>query len=103
MHWFEKTCVFNKDSHFKEPIVFWKIQVDDVFFMWRGKKEDLWLLNGIEHKFQFPLEIENDKFLPFLDVGITKCEGKLITKVYRKRTHMQHYLNWNTNNPRICC
>ena len=42
-----------------------------------GKKDDLelfvWLLNGIESKVQFTLEIEKDNFLPFLDVGITKC------------------------------
>ena len=40
-------------------IVFWKSQMDDVFFVWRGKKEDLelfvWLLNGIENKVQFTL------------------------------------------------
>ena len=41
MHWFEKEYVFNEDSRFKGNIVFWKIQMDDVFFVWRGKKEDL--------------------------------------------------------------
>jgi len=104
MHWFEKTYIFNEDSRFKENIVFWKRQMDDVFFVWRGKKEDLelfvWLLNGIENKVQFTLEIEKDNFLPFLDVGITKFEGKLITKVYRKPTHTQQYINWNSNHPK---
>ena len=50
MHWFEKEYVFNEDSRFKGNIVFWKRQMDDVFFVWRGKKEDLelfvWILNG---------------------------------------------------------
>ena len=41
MHWFEKTYMFNEDSRFKENIVFWKRQMDDVFFVWRGNKEDL--------------------------------------------------------------
>ena len=54
MHWFEKSYVFNEDSRFKNNIVFWKRQMDDVFFVWRGKKDDLelfvWLLNGIENK-----------------------------------------------------
>jgi hypothetical protein len=33
-------------------------------------------------------------------VGITKFEGKLITKVYRKPTHTQQYINWRENSPR---
>ena len=50
------------------------------FLVWRGKTE-------------------KDKFLPFLDVGITKFEGKLIIKVHRKPTHTQQYINWNSNHP----
>ena len=30
MHWFEKNYVFNEDSRFKDNIVFWKRQMDDV-------------------------------------------------------------------------
>ena len=41
MHWFEKTYVFNEDSCFKENLVFWKRQMDDVFFVWRVKKNHL--------------------------------------------------------------
>ena len=72
-----------------------------------GKKEDLelfvWLLNGIENKVQFTLDIEKDNFLPFLDVGITKFEGKLITKVYRKPpTHNSTPIGILTTQ-RICC
>ena len=37
MHWFEKTYIFNEDSRFKENIVFWKRQIDDVFFLCEGK------------------------------------------------------------------
>ena len=69
-----------------------------------GKKEDLelfvWMLNGKENKVQFTLEIEKDNFLPFLDVGIMKSEGKLITTVYRKPTHTQQYIHWNSNHPK---
>ena len=91
MHWFEKNYVFNEGSRFKDNIVFWKRQMDDIFFVWRGKKEDLeffvWILNGVDNKVQFTLEMEKDNYLPFLDVGIMKVEGKLVTKVYRKPTH----------------
>ena len=33
MHWFKKTFVFGEDSKFKERIVFWKRQMDNVFFI----------------------------------------------------------------------
>jgi len=39
MHWFEKNYVFNEGSRFKDNIVFWKRQMDDIFFVWRGKEE----------------------------------------------------------------
>ena len=55
------------------------------------KEEDLalfvWILNGVDNKVQFTLEMEKDNYLPFLDVGIMKVEGKLVTKVYTKPTH----------------
>jgi len=78
--------------------------MDDIFFIWRGTKHDLelfvWTLNGVEHKVQFTLEVEKDNYLPFLDVGIMKAEGKLLTKVYRKTTHTQQYINWVSNHPK---
>ena len=49
---------------------------------------------------QFNLEIEKDNYLPFLDVGIMKEKGKLLTKVYRKPTHTQQYINWVSNHPK---
>ena len=41
MHWFEKAYVFNADNQFRDNISFWKRQVDDIFFVWKGSKEDL--------------------------------------------------------------
>ena len=39
MHWFEKTYVFGVDGEFKETIVFWKRQVDDIFFCLEGHQK----------------------------------------------------------------
>ena len=104
MHWFERNFVFNNANSLKQYLKFWKRQVDDVFFVWSGSKDDLelfvWHLNGVEMKVQFKMELEKESFLPFLDVGITKSEGKLITKVYRKPTHTQQYINWASNHPK---
>ena len=41
MHWFGKTYVFNEGGEFRNNIVFWKRQMDDVFFVWKGSKKDL--------------------------------------------------------------
>ena len=57
-------------------------------------------MNGVDNKVQFTLEMEKDNYLPFLDVGIMKVEGKLVTKVYRKPTHTQQYINWDSNHPK---
>jgi hypothetical protein len=57
-------------------------------------------LNGFEYKIQFTLEVEKNRYLPFLDVGITRLDSKLITKIYRKPTHTQQYINWNSNHPK---
>ena len=38
MHWFEKTYIFGEDGEFKENIVFWKRQVEDIFLYMEGHK-----------------------------------------------------------------
>ena len=79
MHWFEETHIFKEDGEFSNNIVFWKRQMDDIFFVWKGSKEQMelfvWKLNGIENRIQFTLQVEEGGFLPFLDVGITKLNG----------------------------
>jgi len=104
MHWFERNFVYNEDKSLKHGLKFWKRQVDDVFFIWEGTKDELelfvWHLNGVEMKIQFKMELEKEGFLPFLDVGISKSGGKLVTKVYRKPTHTQQYINWLSNHPK---
>jgi len=71
MHWFERNFVFNNDNSLKQYLKFWKRQVDDVFFVWSGSKDDLelfvWHLNGVEMKIQFKMELEKESFLPFLE------------------------------------
>ena len=104
MHWFEKNFVYNADNSLRHCLKFWKRQVDDVFFVWKGTKEELelfvWRLNGVEMKIQFKMDLEKEGFLPFLDVGITKSKGMLVMKVYRKPTHTQQYIHWDSNHPK---
>ena len=77
---------------------------DDIFFKWRGTKDELeefvWRLNGVEFKIKFTLNHEENDFIAFLDVGITKKEGRLITRAYRKPKHTQQYISWHSNHPK---
>ena len=33
-------------------------------------------------------------------MGLLKADGKLVTCIYRKPTHTQQYINWNSNHPK---
>ena len=52
MHWFEENHVLKEEYNAK--LVYWKREMDDIFFVWRGTKEELedfvWRLNGVEFK-----------------------------------------------------
>ena len=85
MRWLEKNFVYCADNSLRHCLMFWKKQVDDDLFAWKGTKEELELfvqcLNGVEMKIQFTMGLEKEGFLPFLNVGILKSEGMLVTKV----------------------
>ena len=63
------------------------------------KSEFLKHLNSIDEHIQFTSEeAGDDGSIPFLDVLITPDkEGNLTTTVYRKPTHMDLYLQWDSN------
>ena len=77
MHWFEENHVFKAEN--EQRLVYWKREMDDIFFVWRGTKDELeefvWHLNGVEFKIKFTLNHEENGFIAFLDVGITKKGG----------------------------
>jgi hypothetical protein len=113
MDWFEETYVFNEENDFKP--IFWKRMRDDIFLIWKDSDKKttksrgsddldqfLWKLNGKEIRIQFTLEREKTGVLPFLDMSIKRQGKDFITKVYRKETHTQRYVNWRSNHPRNC-
>ena len=53
-------------------------------------------------RIQFTLERENCGILPFLDMSIRREKNSMVTKVYRKETHTQRYINWKSNHPKNC-
>ena len=82
---------------------FWKRFVDDVISAVSVNEIDVLLqhLNSIEPSIQFTVERETDRKLGFLDTCVHRAiEGKLKTDVYRKPTHTDKYLSFNSHHPR---
>lgn len=77
----------------------WVRMVDDVFAIIRKRKleEILKIINNYDSDLSFTYEEETNDSLNFLDVTIMKDRnGSLRRKVYRKKTHSNRYLDWNS-------
>ena len=80
----------------------WKRYVDDVISTVSGNEaEHLWShLNSVEPSIQFTIEREKDRHLPFLDFNVSRgVQGNLETSVYRKPTHIDKYLAFDSHHP----
>ena len=83
------------------PPTLWKRFVDDTFTI--IKKEDrssfLQYLNSIHKNIKFTCEeVRNDGSMPFLDILVTpKEDGSLSISVFRKPTHTDVYLQWDSH------
>ena len=87
---------------FQEPPKAYERYVDDTFCI--IKRQNLQLfhehLNSIHHSIKFTIEEEKENCLPFLDTLIKRREdGSISVSVYRKPTHTDQYLNFNSNHP----
>ena len=83
-----------------QPPNFWKTFVDDTLTIKSSQKTSfLDHLNTIDKHIQFTsVESRQDGSIPFLDILITPKEDRsLSTKVYRKPTHTDLYLQWDSN------
>ena len=103
LRWFEYT--FIRNSKFSSQILLWRRMRDDVLIVWKKctnfDLNDLkQYLNSIEERVhaQWTMELEEERKLPFTDILITRLDNKLITKVYRKATHTNKYINWRSCN-----
>ena len=85
------------------PPLLWKRFVDDTFVIINKAHKDEFLthINSVDHNIQFTAEEPGpDGSLPFLDILISPDEeGRLVTSVYRKPTHTDQYLQWDSHHP----
>jgi hypothetical protein len=55
------------------------------------------LLNSIDPHIKFTMEQDPDGKLSFLDTSVTRNNGSLLINVYRKPTHTDRYLDYNSH------
>ena len=83
-------------------IRFWKRFVDDVWAVLPREKVSSFLnyANSLETSINFTCELEKDNAIPFLDVVVTRRDDcSFSTKVYRKPSHTNRYLDFRSNHP----
>ena len=84
-----------------EPRI-WKGYVDDTFIILDRENVDDFLqyLNNQQPSIRFTMETEKDNKLAFLDTAVLRePDGRLTTSVYRKPTHTDQYLAYDSHHP----
>ena len=88
------------------PPRWWKRFVDDTFVILKQNMRDEFLqhINSVGPAIQFTTEEQRqDGSMPFLDILVTPQEdGTLTTRVYRKPTHTDQYLQWDSHHNLAC-
>jgi len=56
-------------------------------------------LNSVNPNIQFTKELEKDNRISFLDTTKTRVRGSIQVSVYRKPTHTDKYLDYNSHHP----
>ena len=78
--------------------------IDDIFFIWTGSKTDVEnFLNELNTKhpsIKFEYDISKEG-ISFLDIKIYIKNSELHTKIFRKKTDRQTFLNINSEHPKL--
>ena len=80
----------------------WKCYVDDSFTILDRENVDDFVqhLNNQQPSIRFTMETENNNKLAFLDTAVLrKPDSRLTTSVYRKPTHSDQYLAYDSHHP----
>ena len=90
----------NAISTFADPPDIWKRFVDDTFSILKQTNVESFLqhLNSQHPSINFTTETETDGQIPFLDVLVhVNPDRTLRTSIYRKPTHTDQYLDFQSN------
>ncbi|XP_072046303.1 uncharacterized protein [Amphiura filiformis] len=82
----------------------WLRFVDDTFVILNRSELDGFFehINSVDDNIKFTQELCKDNTLAFLDCLISvQSDGTLTSKVYRKPTHTDHYLQFGSHHPRV--
>jgi hypothetical protein len=87
--------------HDNNVFVFWYRYVDDVISCVPRDEADgvLQRINLINKDIQFTMESEKDSCIDFLDLSVRKINSRLSFSVYRKPTHTDKYLSYDSYHP----
>ena len=79
----------------------WKRYVDDTFVVIEATKKQCFLehINSVDPFIHFTTEdTRTDGYIPFMDtIVMPQPDGSLLKSVYRKPTHTDQYLQWNSH------
>ena len=85
----------------QKPCTLWVRYVDDVFTIWphgdHSLNEFLEHLNSQKPAIQYTMEKESEKKIAFLDVLVEKERTSATTSIFRKETHTDRYINYNSH------
>ena len=81
------------------PPKIWKRYVDDSFCIIKKGNVPAFhdTLNSVDANISFTIEIESDNKISFLDTLVTRRNGTIAVDVYRKPTHTDRYLDYNSH------
>ena len=96
-----ETTWLNDCPHQFKPVYYWRY-VDDLVMLFKNKDHVLKFfryLNSKHKNIQFSFEEEVDGKLSYLDVEISRKEGKFSTSIFRKKTFSGVYSNYESYLP----
>ena len=93
----ERTWLADCPHTFKP--MFYRRYVDDCFLIFQSKEQVIPFLNYLNSKhpnIQYTHELENNSSLSFLDINITRTNGRFSTSVFHKPTSIGFFTNFNS-------
>ena len=102
---FEKIA-FESHHQFLDLMLFWKRFIDDVLGLFKGNEAEFeefveWLNSIMKGVVKFKSNFSTEK-VEFLDLIISKEEGKLKTNLFIKPSNLQLFLDFKSNHPKHC-